>query len=426
MNAHALAEIRQQLDAALDLAAQGQDAALAEALEETLRRVRSPSADLPQGYLAEVALRAFHSAVFGLADLAALPPALQARAPMVEFFSALVKLRQFTLALANGDLSQALVLKGSMAGALKALQANLRHLTWQAQLIAGGDFSQRVDFMGEFSTAFNTMVAQLDFAYQQLEQRGAELAQSNAELEARNQELDAFAHTVAHDLKNPLSGVLSAVELLEMVCDPASAEEIELVQIIQRSGRKMLSIIRELLVLAGVRQSQEIEYTTLDMAAILAEAQGRLAHVIQEQQAEISLPETWPAARGYAPWVEEIWANYMSNALKYGGRPPRIQVGATAQPDGLIRFWVHDNGKGLGPEGQAMLFKVFKRLEQTKIEGTGLGLSIVKRITEKLGGQAGVDSENVPGRGCVFYFTLPAAQAPSENLSGLGDLTGLK
>ena len=132
----------------------------------------------------------------------------------------------------------------------------------------------------------------------------------------------------------------------------------------------------------------------------------RLAHMIEEHQTEIILPGTWPVALGYDPWVEEVWVNYLSNAIKYGGQPPHVELGATAQADGMVRFWVRDNGSGLTPEEQARLFTPFTRLDQVRAKGHGLGLSIVWRIVEKLGGQVGVESEI--GRGSVFTFTLPA------------------
>ena len=75
-------------------------------------------------------------------------------------------------------------------------------------------------------------------------------------------------------------------------------------------------------------------------------------------------------------------------------------------PQGLVRFWIRDNGHGISAENQKRLFKKFERLDQVKVEGYGLGLSIVRRIIEKLGGQTGVESEI--GKGSVFYFTLPA------------------
>jgi signal transduction histidine kinase len=151
----------------------------------------------------------------------------------------------------------------------------------------------------------------------------------------------------------------------------------------------------------------------LDMVCIVAEAQSRLTDMIQEYRAEIvaEQPDAWPVAWGHAPWVEEVWMNYICNALKYGGRPPRLELGARAQDDGMVRFWIRDNGPGLTPEEQCRMFVPFTRLGQVRATGHGLGLSIVRRIVERLGGQVGVESEGAPGRGSVFYFTLPGSSA---------------
>jgi two-component system sensor histidine kinase/response regulator len=125
----------------------------------------------------------------------------------------------------------------------------------------------------------------------------------------------------------------------------------------------------------------------------------------------------WPVALGYAPWVEEVWINYLSNAFRYGGRPPRLELGAEAQPDGRVRFWVRDNGAGLTPEDQARLFTPFTRLDQVQVKGHGLGLSIVRRIVEKLGGQVGVESQI--GQGSTFSFTLPGVASPLGTALGV-------
>ena len=99
-----------------------------------------------------------------------------------------------------------------------------------------------------------------------------------------------------------------------------------------------------------------------------------------------------------------LWVSYLSNAIKYGGQPPRVELGATVQADGMVRFWVRDDGPGLTPEEQARLFIPFTRLDQVRAKGHGLGLSIARRIVEKLDGQVGVESE--VGQGSVFSFTL--------------------
>jgi signal transduction histidine kinase len=102
-----------------------------------------------------------------------------------------------------------------------------------------------------------------------------------------------------------------------------------------------------------------------------------------------------------------VWVNYLSNALKYGGRPPRLELGYDIRPMGVARLWVRDNGDGIAPEVQARLFTPFTRLDQVRARGHGLGLSIVRRIVEKMGGQVGVISEGQTGLGSLFYFTLP-------------------
>jgi signal transduction histidine kinase len=111
---------------------------------------------------------------------------------------------------------------------------------------------------------------------------------------------------------------------------------------------------------------------------------------------------------GYAPWVEEVWVNYLSNGIKYGGQPAQLQLGATSLPDGMIRFWIKDNGQGLTPEDQAQLFTPFTQLGHVRTNGHGLGLSIVQRIIKRLNGQVGVTSQ--VGVGSTFTFTLPGVE----------------
>jgi PAS domain S-box-containing protein len=228
-------------------------------------------------------------------------------------------------------------------------------------------------------------------------------------LQARNEELDAFAHTVAHDLKNPISSMMGFASLVLTYYDRMTDDRIkENLQLIMESGYKLKQIINSILLLAGVTRMESVQIQPLDMGDIVYSAQSRLHNMIEEAQAEINMPPRFPAALGYAPWVEEIWANYLSNALKYGGTPPRIAIGAETLENGQVRFWVDDNGHGLGADDIDRVFMPFTRMTQAKIEGHGLGLSVVQRIVERLGGEVGVESEI--GHGSRFSFTLPAAR----------------
>ena len=243
-----------------------------------------------------------------------------------------------------------------------------------------------------------------------------------SELQSRNEELDAFAHTVAHDLKSPLSNLVGYADALRLDYLSLSDEEQQAsFNFMLQSAQKMDNIIDELLLLAGVRRTT-VKIVPLDMTSIVGEACKRLSYLVAKSKAEIvSLDASaWPVALGYAPWVEEVWVNYISNALKYGGMPPvapRVELGGEALPDDRVRFWVRDHGPGLIPEQQARLFTPFTQLNQVRAKGHGLGLSIVRRLIEKLGGQVGVESSGVPGEGCLFYFTLPRN---GDRVVGLG------
>jgi signal transduction histidine kinase len=227
------------------------------------------------------------------------------------------------------------------------------------------------------------------------------------ELQKQNEELDSFAHTVAHDLKNPISTIVGYAYLLQRkyshVIDDEGQRYLDL---IERRSQKMSNIINELLLLARVRKA-EVKIRPLDMGSVVGEVLQRLAPMIEEYEAEIVLPDNWLASKGYASWVEEVWMNYLSNAIKYGGRPPQVVLGAEDTGNDVIHYWVRDNGPGLTQEAQERLFTPFERLDQVSLEGHGLGLSIVQRIISKLEGQVGLTSQ--AGEGSTFWFALPKA-----------------
>jgi len=235
------------------------------------------------------------------------------------------------------------------------------------------------------------------------------LRQYATELQTRNEELDAFTRSVAHNLKNPLGALTGIADVLVMEYTKHISDDIRIsLEAIARSGRKATNIVEELLVLASVHK-RDVELEPLDMEEIVEEVQERLVDMIKDKQAEIISPNEWPVALGHAPWIEEVWINYISNAIKYGGEPPCIELGATPQPDGTIRFWVKDNGMGLTPEEQSKLFTPFTQLSEARAEGHGLGLSIVRSIVEKLGGAIDVESKGIPGQGSIFSFVLASA-----------------
>lgn len=235
-----------------------------------------------------------------------------------------------------------------------------------------------------------------------------EISQRATELETQNLALNDFAHTVAHQIQGLLSQMVGYASLVDShYQEQLSVPARQAVDQIMQSGYKMNNVITELLFLSSMR-SENIQVGELDNKRILTEVLKRLRYQIRESSAKIMVPDQWPSALGYAPWIEEVWLNYISNGLKYGGndeKPPVLKLGARPDGSGMVRFWVMDNGPGIAPADQKRLFKPHTRLTSKKIRGEGLGLSIVWRIVEKCGGKVGVESQE--GAGSCFWFTLP-------------------
>lgn len=238
--------------------------------------------------------------------------------------------------------------------------------------------------------------------------------QHRDELQARNEELDAFAHTVAHDLKNPLTLVVGFADMLHDMFQTMPPEEIQqYLGIIIEHGKKMGRIIEALLLLAVVRGTKEIEIDEIDMGFTVTETLKRIEFMLKEYDAEITLPSSWPTVYGYGQWLEEVWYNYLTNGLKYGGRPPKLELGYELLEGKKVCFWVKDNGAGFSIDQPERLFTPLSRLTASDYQtGHGLGLSIVRRIVERLGGKVGVESQL--GKGSKFYFTLPMEPEPTN------------
>jgi signal transduction histidine kinase len=172
------------------------------------------------------------------------------------------------------------------------------------------------------------------------------------------------------------------------------AERQEYINIIARNAVKMDGIVDELLLLAQVRK-ERVELLPVDTTRLVSEARARLAYLIAESGVVIREPGDWPSALGHGPWVEEVWVNYLSNAIKYGCAPlaaPHVELGFDEQSDSFIRFWVRDWGPGIPEEEQGSLFTAFGEHSKVRATGHGLGLSIVRMIVEKMGGRVGVSA----------------------------------
>ena len=243
--------------------------------------------------------------------------------------------------------------------------------------------------------------------FQELNRTRDELRVYAAELEARNQELDAYGHTIAHDLRSPLSSVLLRSEIvLNNFSEALPPRGRSLIEGVHESATQMNEMIGQLLWLAKLRKVTDA-LKPVDVTPVAQAALRRFSH--QTEHFQIEVMAEMPAALGHAQWIEEVFANLISNAVKYIGEDnpaPRLWLRGFADGE-MARYEVQDNGIGISPEDQAHLFEMFTRLNVVNVEGLGLGLSIVHRIVSKLNGTVSVES--TPGVGSTFAFTLPAA-----------------
>ncbi|HET91950.1 MAG TPA: hybrid sensor histidine kinase/response regulator [Chloroflexi bacterium] len=234
-----------------------------------------------------------------------------------------------------------------------------------------------------------------------------QLAVQLEQLQARNEELDAFSRAVARDLKVPLTSIIGFADMLRTIHTTMDGEQVEeSLRAIASNGRKMNKIIDDLLMLSGLRQTDQVEVRPLDTAVIVDKTLRSLSDLIAEYQAEVIRPDTWPAALGQPQWVEAVWQHYISDAIEYGGRPPRVELGAIVEDEDTVRFWVRDNGPGLKDEEQANLLGASRQRGDSSgsARERGLGLFVVRRIMETLGRKASVESTGEEGT--VFSFTL--------------------
>ncbi len=235
-----------------------------------------------------------------------------------------------------------------------------------------------------------------------------ELRRYAHELEETNSDLDAYNQTVAHDLKNPLNLVMNYANLVEMETHAILSEAtLERVRKVQQYSLHMARMIDQMLRFAQLRKIDDV-VKSVDMLPVIESAVGRFEDVIQQHQIEIIMQPPLPPVMGVPVWLEEVFANFIGNAIKYRGdnNPhPRIIIRGQREAKG-VRYEIEDNGIGIPPEDYKRLFEMFTRLYAVKADGFGLGLSIVHRIITRLKGQVGVESE--PGKGSTFWFTLPS------------------
>ncbi|MBC7231227.1 MAG: PAS domain S-box protein [Actinobacteria bacterium] len=227
-------------------------------------------------------------------------------------------------------------------------------------------------------------------------------------LRASVRELDAFATTVSHDLRTPLSLIQGYAQLLR--AGDVSEEEREMyLDNIITAARRMDELTASLLEYAQAGRPAG-EVSPVDPRLVLEEVLFENAEALGERGAEVAVEDALPTIMVDPLKLRQVFANLVENALKYAAihRGLRIEVGAMSHGNTATLF-VRDNGDGIDPRLREEIFQPFRRSAKAGSAGLGIGLSTVKRAVEGWGGKIWVESE--PGKGAAFYFTAPLAEA---------------
>ena len=267
------------------------------------------------------------------------------------------------------------------------------------------DFSETLKLTDK-GDELDAIAAGLNALVEELEKHTRLLSNFNTELESANKELDSFSYSVSHDLRAPLRAINGYSKvLLEDYAANLDDEGKQIVDIIIRNAAKMGMLIDDLLTFSRVGK-QNIVKVPLNMDSIVSS-------VVRDVMVNYTgSPVQWTLnalhnSEGDGSMINQVLYNLLSNAVKYSSKKekPEIEVGSYKK-DGMVIYYVKDNGAGFDMKYYDKLFGVFQRLHSSsEYEGTGVGLAMVQRIVRKHRGEVWATAEL--NKGATFSFSLP-------------------
>ncbi len=255
--------------------------------------------------------------------------------------------------------------------------------------------------------------------FQKVQQHSDELEQRvderTVQLSEANTSLEAFAYSIAHDLRAPLRALQGFSQaLIEDYSSQLDAIARDYVLRIDRAARRMDELMRDILNYCRLDRA-EITPRTLALEEAVDEALRLQEEALRTSAAEVSVQRPLPLVFGHHATLVQVLSNLLSNAIKFvaPGVRPVLRFTVEQRP-GWVRLWLADNGLGIAADYQDRIFKIFERLHGVEsYPGTGIGLAIVQKALTRMGGRVGVES--APDAGSRFWIELPAPEPRSRN-----------
>jgi len=328
------------------------------------------------------------------------------------------------------------------AKSVNALAADANLVHYAESLLAGaiGSASARVmvaSVVEEEPLGLDEVMNILDEASQvlaysrQLEQKSRELEAATNELRGANQRLqeldrlkDDFISTVTHELRTPLTSIRAFSEILNDNPRLEDGQRTKFLGIIIKESERLTRLINQVLDLAKIESGNaEWHASDIDMREVIEDSVTAVSQLFKDGNIElqVQLPRQAPQVVADRDRLMQVMLNLLSNAAKFCERRDGKVTASLERQGDFLRVDVTDNGVGISPADQAVIFDKFRQVGDTltqKPKGSGLGLAISRQIIDHFGGRLWVTSQ--PGVGSTFSFTLPViagAVAPGQRAS---------
>jgi signal transduction histidine kinase len=273
--------------------------------------------------------------------------------------------------------------------------------------VANQEIHRQIEMLGE-------QAREIELSNARLQELNAELYDANIQLQNLNATKDEFLGIAAHDLKNPLSTIISASDLLATNENEMPREERQtFLAMITCAAVRMLKLVQNLLEVNRIeRGAATMAFVRLNVAAMVQSAVADYSFAQEEKHIrfEIDADDTIRAIAD-EQGMQQVLDNLLSNAIKFSPASSTVIVRVKNDREGeYVRTEIQDAGPGLSATDKEQLFGSFARLSAQPTGGehsTGLGLSIVKKLVEAMNGRVWCESEL--GKGAKFVVELPAA-----------------